>query len=60
MLDKTMRVQNMVRKLSLDLGINEDMLQIVQEAASLAMSDRSYGQLSWFQQLEFNLFIISK
>lgn len=51
MLDKTMRVQNMVRKLSLDLGINEDMLQIVQEAASLAMSDLATSVVTEFTSL---------
>lgn len=51
MLDKTMRVQNMVRKLSLDLGINEDMLQIVQEAASLAMSDLATSVVMEFTAL---------
>ncbi|KAH9788677.1 glycine--tRNA ligase 2 [Citrus sinensis] len=51
MLDKTMRVQNMVRKLSLDLGINEDMLQIVQEAASLAMSDLATSVVMEFTSL---------
>lgn len=51
MLDKTMRVQNMVRKLSLDLGINEDMLQVVQEAASLAMSDLATSVVMEFTSL---------
>lgn len=51
MLDKTMRVQNMVRKLSLDLGINEVMLQIVQEAASLAMSDLATSVVMEFTSL---------
>lgn len=51
MLDKTIRVQNMVRKLSLDLGINEDMLQIVQEAASLAMSDLATSVVMEFTSL---------
>lgn len=51
MLDKMMRVQNMVTKLSLELGINEDMLQIVQAAASLAMSDLATAVVTEFTSL---------
>ncbi|KAK3195209.1 hypothetical protein Dsin_026519 [Dipteronia sinensis] len=51
MLDKMIRVENMVTKLSLDLGINENMLQIVQDAASLAMSDLSTAVVTEFTSL---------
>lgn len=51
MLDKTKRVKNMVKRLSLDLGINEDMLQTVQEAASLAMSDLATSVVMEFTSL---------
>ncbi|KAI9181544.1 hypothetical protein LWI28_016017 [Acer negundo] len=51
MLDKMIRVENMVPKLSLDLGINENMLQIVQDAASLAMSDLSTAVVMEFTSL---------
>ncbi|KAK1558545.1 hypothetical protein Q3G72_003553 [Acer saccharum] len=51
MLDKMIRVENMVTELSLDLGINENMLQIVQDAASLAMSDLSTAVVTEFTSL---------
>ncbi|KAF2311052.1 hypothetical protein GH714_019304 [Hevea brasiliensis] len=51
MLDKTMRIENMVTKLSLQLGIREDMLQIVQDAASLAMSDLATAVVTEFTSL---------
>lgn len=51
MLDKMMRVENMVTKLSLDLGIAEDRLQTVQEAASLAMSDLATAVVTEFTSL---------
>ncbi|KAJ4727275.1 Glycine--tRNA ligase, chloroplastic/mitochondrial 2 [Melia azedarach] len=51
MLDKTMRLQNMVTTLSLDLGINEDMLQIVMDAATLAMSDLATSVVTEFTSL---------
>lgn len=51
MLDKMIRIENMVTKLSLQLGIREDMLQIVQDAASLAMSDLATAVVTEFTSL---------
>lgn len=51
MLDKMIRVENMVTNLSIDLGMNEDMLQIVQDAASLAMSDLATAVVTEFTSL---------
>ncbi|XP_037495831.1 glycine--tRNA ligase, chloroplastic/mitochondrial 2 isoform X1 [Jatropha curcas] len=51
MFDKMMRVENMVTKLSLQLGIKEDMLQIVRDAASLAMSDLATAVVTEFTSL---------
>ncbi|KAK9273495.1 hypothetical protein L1049_018305 [Liquidambar formosana] len=51
MLDKTTRVQNTVTKLSLALGIDEEKLQIVQDAASLAMSDLATAVVTEFTSL---------
>lgn len=51
MLDKMTRVENMVTKLSCILDINEDMQQIIREAASLAMSDLSTSVVTEFTAL---------
>uniref|UniRef100_A0A2N9GJV3 glycine--tRNA ligase n=1 Tax=Fagus sylvatica TaxID=28930 RepID=A0A2N9GJV3_FAGSY len=51
MLDKMMRIQNMVTKLSSALRIDEDMLQVVQVAASLAMSDLATAVVTEFTSL---------
>uniref|UniRef100_A0A2P2LYC4 glycine--tRNA ligase n=1 Tax=Rhizophora mucronata TaxID=61149 RepID=A0A2P2LYC4_RHIMU len=51
MLDKVVRIQNMVTKLSLELGINEGMLPIIQDAASLALSDLPTAIVTEFTSL---------
>lgn len=51
MLDKMIRVQNMVAELSLALQVNEDKLQIIQDAASLAMSDLATAIVTEFTSL---------
>ncbi|KAL4600082.1 hypothetical protein ACB092_11G172600 [Castanea dentata] len=51
MLDKMTRIQNMVTKLSLALQIDEDMLQVLQVAASLAMSDLATAVVTEFTSL---------
>ncbi|KAM4072287.1 hypothetical protein ACB094_11G127000 [Castanea mollissima] len=51
MLDKMTHIQNMVTKLSLALQIDEDMLQILQVAASLAMSDLATAVVTEFTSL---------
>jgi hypothetical protein len=51
MLDKMMRVQNMVSKLSFALRIDEDMHQVVLDAASLAMSDLATAVVTEFTSL---------
>ncbi|CAK9149389.1 unnamed protein product [Ilex paraguariensis] len=51
MLDKMIRVQSTVTELGLALGINEDDLQIVQDAASLAMSDLATAVVTEFTSL---------
>ncbi|KAE8682113.1 Glycine--tRNA ligase 2 [Hibiscus syriacus] len=51
MLDKMMRVEKMVCKLSVDFGVEEDMLLIVKEAASLAMSDLATAVVTEFTLL---------
>ena len=51
MLDKMMRIQNIVTKLSSALRIDEDMLQVVQVAASLAMSDLATAVVTEFTSL---------
>ncbi|XP_004515344.1 glycine--tRNA ligase, chloroplastic/mitochondrial 2 isoform X1 [Cicer arietinum] len=51
MLDKMTRVENMVAKLSCMLDIDEEMQQIIQEAASLAMSDLSTSVVTEFTAL---------
>ncbi|XP_054784109.1 glycine--tRNA ligase, chloroplastic/mitochondrial 2 isoform X2 [Prosopis cineraria] len=51
MLDKMTRVENMVSKLCLFLEISEDVHQIVQDAASLAMSDLATAVVTEFTSL---------
>ncbi|KAJ4849473.1 hypothetical protein Tsubulata_021169 [Turnera subulata] len=51
MLDQMTRVQNTVAKLSLELGINEDLLQTVDDVASLAMSDLAAAVVVEFASL---------
>lgn len=51
MLDKMTRVETMVVKLSLAMGINKDLHQIIQEAASLAMSDLATAVVTEFTSL---------
>ncbi|XP_022156973.1 glycine--tRNA ligase, chloroplastic/mitochondrial 2 isoform X2 [Momordica charantia] len=51
MLDKMTRVETMVVKLSLAMGINQDLLQTIQEAASLAMSDLATAVVTEFTSL---------
>uniref|UniRef100_A0A5B6Z5F0 glycine--tRNA ligase n=1 Tax=Davidia involucrata TaxID=16924 RepID=A0A5B6Z5F0_DAVIN len=51
MLDKMTRVQNIVTELGLALGISEDKLHIVQDAASLAMSDLATAVVTEFTSL---------
>ena len=51
MLDKMVRVQSTVSELGLVLGISEDMIKIVEEAASLAMSDLATAVVTEFTSL---------
>jgi len=51
MLDKMTRVENMVTELSRILDINEDVQQIIRDAASLAMSDLSTAVVTEFTSL---------
>ncbi|CAI0446251.1 unnamed protein product [Linum tenue] len=51
MLDKVVRLQNLVENLGLELGIAEDTLQIVKDAASLAMSDLATAVVTEFTGL---------
>ncbi|KAK6162658.1 hypothetical protein DH2020_002499 [Rehmannia glutinosa] len=51
MLDKMIRVQSLVTKVGLLLGMTEDTLQVIQEAASLAMSDLSSAVVTEFTSL---------
>ncbi|KAK6162665.1 hypothetical protein DH2020_002506 [Rehmannia glutinosa] len=51
MLDKMIRVQSLVTKMGLLLGMTEDTLQVIQEAASLAMSDLSSAVVTEFTSL---------
>lgn len=51
MLDKMTRVEAIVVKLSLAMGIGQDLLQIIQEAASLAMSDLATAVVTEFTSL---------
>lgn len=51
MLDKMNRVQTLVTEVGLSLGITEDTLQVIQDAASLAMSDLSSAVVTEFTSL---------
>lgn len=51
MLDKMMRIENMITKLTVELGVNEDVIQVVQDAASLAMSDLATAVVTEFTAL---------
>ncbi|KAL2319880.1 hypothetical protein Fmac_028849 [Flemingia macrophylla] len=51
MLDKMTRVENTVTKLSCILDINEDVQHIIQDAASLAMSDLATAVVTEFTSL---------
>ncbi|KAE8673537.1 Glycine--tRNA ligase 2 [Hibiscus syriacus] len=51
LLDKMMRVESMVCKLSADFRVEEDMLLIIKEAASLAMSDLATAVVTEFTSL---------
>lgn len=51
MLDKMTRVEAIIVKLSLAMGIGQDLLQIIQEAASLAMSDLATAVVTEFTSL---------
>lgn len=51
MLDKMTRVQHMVSEVSSSLGIIEETLKIIQEAASLAMSDLATAVVTEFTSL---------
>ena len=51
MLDKMTRIQNMVTKLGSALQIDEDMVQVLQVAASLAMSDLATAIVTEFTSL---------
>lgn len=51
MLDKMMRVENVITKLTVELGVNEDVIQVVQDAASLAMSDLGTAVVTEFTAL---------
>ncbi|KAL6499460.1 Glycine--tRNA ligase, chloroplastic/mitochondrial 2 [Orobanche hederae] len=51
MLDKMTRVQSLVTHVGLSLGITEDVLQVLQDAASLAMADLSSAVVTEFTSL---------
>ncbi|KAJ7950770.1 Glycine--tRNA ligase 2, chloroplastic/mitochondrial [Quillaja saponaria] len=51
MLDKITRVEKIVTKLSFILGVGQDMHQIIQDAASLAMSDLATAVVTEFTAL---------
>ncbi|KAJ4951783.1 hypothetical protein NE237_028615 [Protea cynaroides] len=51
MLDKMIRVQHIVAKLGLAMGIDEDMVPVIQDAASLAMSDLATAVVTEFTSL---------
>lgn len=51
MLDKVIRLENMVTKLCCILDINEDTQQVIREAASLAMSDLATSVVTEFTSL---------
>lgn len=51
MLDKAMRLENMVVKFGLALGLDEHKINFAQEAASLAMSDLATSVVTEFTSL---------
>lgn len=51
MLDKMTRVQSLVTEVGLSLETTEDTLRVVQDAASLAMSDLSSAVVTEFTSL---------
>ncbi|CAA0842750.1 Glycine--tRNA ligase 2-chloroplastic/mitochondrial [Striga hermonthica] len=51
MLDKMTRVQSLVTKVGSKLGMTEDILKVIEEAASLAMSDLSSAVVTEFTSL---------
>ncbi|XBI77548.1 hypothetical protein VPH35_070628 [Triticum aestivum] len=51
MLDKMVRVENVVAELTLVLGINEGMIPVVKDAAALAMSDLATSIVTEFTSL---------
>lgn len=51
MLEKVLRLENMVDKLTLALGMDDSMNKIVQHAASLAMSDLATAVVTEFTSL---------
>uniref|UniRef100_A0A8I6XNI5 glycine--tRNA ligase n=1 Tax=Hordeum vulgare subsp. vulgare TaxID=112509 RepID=A0A8I6XNI5_HORVV len=51
MLDKMVRVENVVAELTLVLGINERMIPVVKDAATLAMSDLATSIVTEFTSL---------
>lgn len=51
MLDKMTRVQNLASEVGLSLGISEDKLEVIQDAASLAMADLATAVVTEFTSL---------
>lgn len=51
MLDKITRLQNTVIKVSSSIGLTEDKVKLVQDAASLAMSDLATAVVTEFTSL---------
>lgn len=51
MLDKMSRVQNLVSEVGLSLGIGEDKLKVIQDAASLANADLATAVVTEFTSL---------
>ncbi|XP_055817568.1 glycine--tRNA ligase, chloroplastic/mitochondrial 2 isoform X2 [Solanum dulcamara] len=51
MLDKMTRVQNLASEVGLSLGLSEDKLKIIQDAASLAMADLATAVVAEFTSL---------
>lgn len=51
MLDKMLRVQNIVTKLTRALGMREDVFLVVENAAALAMSDLATSVVTEFTSL---------
>lgn len=51
MLDKVMRIQRIVNKLSVEMGISEDLLPVVSEAAALVLSDLATAVVTEFTSL---------